>query len=139
MGLNPCFSGRWSLTLIKGQVNGSIWSRLNPCFSGRWSLTRCKDERVTPQCAVLILVLVEDGLWQAIEALKNAPAASLNPCFSGRWSLTFVTPWGMKKLYIVLILVLVEDGLWQHPIKIAVRQRLMWKIARFLSKKVYLI
>ena len=35
---------------------------LNPCFSGRWSLTWHYEPSVVPVELVLILVLVEDGL-----------------------------------------------------------------------------
>ena len=37
--LNPCFSGRWSLTLVEQLKQVLITCCLNPCFSGRWSLT----------------------------------------------------------------------------------------------------
>ncbi len=35
---------------------------LNPCFSGRWSLTATDADPDGSQICVLILVLVEDGL-----------------------------------------------------------------------------
>ena len=35
---------------------------LNPCFSGRWSLTNDACQAYKTQNTVLILVLVEDGL-----------------------------------------------------------------------------
>ena len=51
---------------------------------------RIEEERNRIDNTVLILVLVEDGLWQA-------------------WDESIV-----DKIYDVLILVLVEDGLWQQ-------------------------
>ena len=38
--LNPCFSGRWSLTLAQLSYLLNLLIGLNPCFSGRWSLTQ---------------------------------------------------------------------------------------------------
>ena len=109
--LNPCFSGRWSLThrlamrrkeivLILVLVEDGLWrpwgqpwlrrwiSRLNPCFSGRWSLTFLGSNRKSWKPEVLILVLMEDGLWRIIPIVMNTSV-------------------------MVLILVLMEDGLWQ--------------------------
>ena len=37
---------------------------------------------------VLILVLMEDGLWQMYHSEFYNQDISLNPCFNGRWSLT---------------------------------------------------
>ena len=63
---------------------------LNPCFSGRWSLTNMSIFVKNQSGAVLILVLVEDGLWQLwYRFIIKLIAKSLNPCFSGRWSLTY--------------------------------------------------
>ena len=62
--LNPCFSGRWSLTQLAA-ADQAEHRGLNPCFSGRWSLT-------------------------ANENANAALAVGLNPCFSGRWSLTTI-------------------------------------------------
>ena len=62
VGLNPCFSGGWSRRLIRQRVSDEGILSLNPCFSGGWS----RRGILTPQGdladAVLILVLVEDGL-----------------------------------------------------------------------------
>jgi len=38
-GLNPCFSGLYSLTKNKISPKGSYFESLNPCFSGLYSLT----------------------------------------------------------------------------------------------------
>ena len=59
--LNPCFSGRWSLTSLCKMIAHDGLS-LNPCFNGRWSLTTPEDMVVAIATLVLILVLVEDGL-----------------------------------------------------------------------------
>ena len=86
IGLNPCFSGRWSAS-IKDNVDLKEYaSSLNPCFSGRWSA------RATGIRASVI-------------------RASLNPCFSGRWSARSKKSCGQIYKELVLILVLVEDGL----------------------------
>ena len=61
-GLNPCFSGRWSLT-SHWMKNLSVCS-LNPCFNGRWSLPLLMHVFIGPE------------------------TSGLNPCFNGRWSLT---------------------------------------------------
>ena len=61
ISLNPCFNGRWSLTSTSEQY-GESYIGLNPCFNGRWSLTFSK-EILSVKGLVLILVLMEDGLW----------------------------------------------------------------------------
>ncbi len=45
---------------------------LNPCFSGRWSRTLAVGASVDLHNAVLILVLVEDGLGQKIHDAQRA-------------------------------------------------------------------
>ena len=60
-GLNPYFSGRWSVSLGSAN-NGDFWSSLNPYFSGRWSVSLAKKQ------------------------FYAVPTRSLNPYFSGRWS-----------------------------------------------------
>ncbi len=62
-GLNPCSSGRWSRSNMDMYPETSFRG-LNPCSSGRWSrrpARRCLTQTVG---AVLILVLVEDGLGE---------------------------------------------------------------------------
>ena len=59
---------------------------LNPCFNGRWSRT-AKFEQSMSLIRVLILVLMEDGLGQALRMAKKSSKG------------------------FVLILVLMEDGL----------------------------
>ena len=85
--LNPCSNGIWSLTVHGGMPEDNRQIRLNPCSNGIWSLTK-----ITPPCSklntglnpcsngiwsltlyqisyqywvndVLILVLMEYGLW----------------------------------------------------------------------------
>ena len=63
------------------------WRCLNPCFNGRWSASVSKGASYVSENAVLILVLMEDGLREL-----NNKIMSL-----------------LKK--VVLILVLMEDGL----------------------------
>ena len=36
-GLNPCFNGRYSQSLMRYQNTGRMLSGLNPCFNGRYS------------------------------------------------------------------------------------------------------
>ncbi len=65
--------------------------------------------------AVLILVLVEDGLGAMKMVNLRKRERSLNPCFSGGWSRS---RWGYYDTIVykgVLILVLVEDGLGERP------------------------
>ena len=60
---------------------------LNPCFSGGWSRRKLQEDIKETKAAVLILVLVEDGLGdlQAVtDDVQNYMC--LNPCFSGGWS-----------------------------------------------------
>ncbi len=87
--LNPCFNGRWSLTLMKMLLMIVTIISLNPCFNGRWSLTM-KANLFASCVQVLILVLMEDGLWQRGTKGESENYFGLNPCFNGRWSLTFV-------------------------------------------------
>ncbi len=87
-GLNPCFNGRWSLTCFFLVASDGAEIGLNPCFNGRWSLTLFLSMK-TDSFKVLILVLMEDGLWQLAEPRFPANLEKcLNPCFNGRWSLT---------------------------------------------------
>ena len=61
--------------------------------------------------AVLILVLVEDGLGGVIVSNIDTLKGGLNPCFSGGWSRRPIDVAISAKTEAVLILVLVEDGL----------------------------
>ena len=60
---------------------------------------------------VLILVLMEYGLWLRSYFLRNIVKMRLNPCSNGIWSLTRA-PLRLALLCWVLILVLMEYGLW---------------------------
>ena len=142
-GLNPCSNGIWSLTqLITLQRNPSAVC-LNPCSNGIWSLTQSACVQLFPLWYVLILVLMEYGLWQSklsgesnessvlilvlmeyglwpnCQTTLTAGRRCLNPCSNGIWSLT---P-GKKRLeaqfHFVLILVLMEYGLWRIMIWIS--------------------
>ena len=67
--------------------------------------------QVSMGAAVLILVVVDDGLVPAINASKTIDAViSLNPCCSGRWSRTDGS-YDALDCSQVLILVVVDDGL----------------------------
>ena len=94
--LNPCSNGIWSLTLktITMVIRNNS---LNPCSNGIWSLTILAGTRIVVSRSVLILVLMEYGLWR----LRNIPvdymSKGLNPCSNGIWSLTRLQPpkgWG---------------------------------------------
>ena len=85
--LNPCSSGRYTLTNRWTISTWFFYKSLNPCSSGRYTLTARKDG-IYKKLRVLILVLAVDILWH-IFSLKNAKKA--------RW---------------VLILVLAVDILW---------------------------
>ena len=54
-GLNPCLSGRWSLTYQQKLYHNNI-TGLNPCLSGRWSLTPKQPAKAATAHKVLILV-----------------------------------------------------------------------------------
>ena len=84
--LNPCSNGIWSLT-HKGVTMRIHIDGLNPCSNGIWSLT---DENGIDKTffAVLILVLMEYGLWLFDKTEKNNVQNCLNPCSNGIWSLT---------------------------------------------------
>ena len=92
---------------------GVFWppTRLNPCSNGIWSLT------TAPKCfpgllTVLILVLMEYGLWPSPKFATIAGQLRLNPCSNGIWSLT-VCHHEHELVHAVLILVLMEYGLWR--------------------------
>ena len=60
--LNPCSNGIWSLT---GTCTSNPFPQdsLNPCSNGIWSLTN-NENRIDGDRVVLILVLMEYGLWR---------------------------------------------------------------------------
>ena len=60
---------------------------------------------------VLILVLMEYGLWRIQHRLYGGGVMGLNPCSNGIWSLTRYYSWSTSGRW-VLILVLMEYGLW---------------------------
>ena len=83
--LNPCYSGRWTLRMVVHQLslpfkglNPCYFGRetlrkkivrmyagmgLNPCYFGRWTLS-CSSDPLRHVRTVLILVILEDGLWE---------------------------------------------------------------------------
>ena len=88
VGLNPCSNGIWSLTEEIMNTNREMEAGLNPCSNGIWSLT-VSVGYFLPSSMVLILVLMEYGLWPG--GARRPPAViprSLNPCSNGIWSLT---------------------------------------------------
>ena len=89
-GLNPCCDGRWSLTGIATNSWTATLTGLNPCCDGRWSLTGFSFELKFNNIYVLILVVMEDGLWQVVSVRWWTQKKSLNPCCDGRWSLTML-------------------------------------------------
>ena len=115
--LNPCSNGIWSLTK-GGSIMNNDWTCLNPCSNGIWSLTHCEGTgSYDPVCLnpcsngiwsltlskvhyhfryiVLILVLMEYGLWLPSQLTQQLSGGGLNPCSNGIWSLTHQSycPW----------------------------------------------
>jgi len=84
-GLNPCSNGRWSLRPLGTKVR-IAHDGLNPCSNGRWSLSHEKIGNNKLDAAVLILVLMADGLWEQVRS-TSLVRWCLNPCSNGRWSL----------------------------------------------------
>ena len=85
--LNPCSNGIWSLTNVIEDIRRSYKS-LNPCSNGIWSLTGCRQPEGTYAFCVLILVLMEYGLWPRSRPRESRSLGSRNPCSNGIWSLT---------------------------------------------------
>ena len=67
--LNPCSNGIWSLTLRTFQESISHLC-LNPCSNGIWSLTPLSSVQGCRK-SVLILVLMEYGLWRSAESTSE--------------------------------------------------------------------
>ena len=61
--LNPCSNGIWSLAWGKRGRGNHDTSSLNPCSNGIWSLTKNCYTSSKLTSPVLILVLMEYGLW----------------------------------------------------------------------------
>ena len=135
--LNPCSNGIWSLT-GRQSCKWMTSMCLNPCSNGIWSLTsnrRCcppsqwtvlilvlmeyglwqkRSERWELRATVLILVLMEYGLWLDMLDSTEIKTSGLNPCSNGIWSLTWDGAALFKLITRVLILVLMEYGLWRE-------------------------
>ena len=60
--------------------------------------------------AVLILVVVDDGLVLKVLIKNRRTILCLNPCCSGRWSRTAIIK-ALRELNFVLILVVVDNGI----------------------------
>ena len=159
--LNPCCNGRWSLTMWGQSECKYLIISLNPCCNGRWSLTSIWIKTPSHSILVLILVVMEDGLWR-VRVPRKKVVLCLNPCCNGRWSLTHVSNegnafaclnpccngrWSLTKTptqvktAIVLILVVMEDGLWHSNYERAQRVSLnpccngRWSLTRFAEKR----
>ena len=87
------------------------WCCLNPCSNGIWSLTKLLSRSSPVTRTVLILVLMEYGLWLRESSSEFFLRPRLNPCSNGIWSLT-VGLFEIRDDWSVLILVLMEYGLW---------------------------
>ena len=89
------------------------------------------------QCSssVLILIWMEDGLWQDENKNYCIHKEGLNPCFNGRWSLIRI--WKKSDMTVpheVLILVLMEDGLWYWRNSCQVNSCLTWVLILVLME-----
>ena len=88
--LNPCFNGWRFRSPSRFTPSYRCSTRgLNPCCDGMWSLTPSRRRDCSMHAGVLILVVMEDGLWQP-KSHKQAQLEKwcLNPCCNGRWSLS---------------------------------------------------
>ena len=85
---------------------------LNPCSNGIWSLTLTSVSRWLGRSQVLILVLMEYGLWQCGQ---NHNRGSVNVLILVLMEYGLWLPKDMKNIRAarVLILVLMEYGLWR--------------------------
>ena len=103
--LLQCFS--WSFRRHR-QLTG-----LNPCSNGIWSLTYAWTKNSVIRWRVLILVLMEYGLWHGSDGAQPLHAQVLILVLMEyglwRWSLLCIV-----SLVLVLILVLMEYGLWHE-------------------------
>ena len=85
--LNPCSNGIWSLTSPRSAPSASSRDVLILVLMeyGLWpGALLCPEGN---QC-VLILVLMEYGLWPGDAKADNSNLPGLNPCSNGIWSLT---------------------------------------------------
>ena len=87
--LNPCCNGRCSLRRWEYQGAWRCFKCLNPCCNGRCSLRQQGNEKTKDFNRVLILVVMEDALWE----VTQSPKAIIKE---------------------VLILVVMEDALWEY-------------------------
>ena len=85
-GLNPCSNGIWSLTWVRVNRTSDVKVVLILVLM-EYGLWLPGYDRRKNQFMVLILVLMEYGLWQFVVWI-NSLIISLNPCSNGIWSLT---------------------------------------------------
>ena len=111
-GLNPCFNGICSLTVLDWESFTGNRFCLNPCFNGICSLTWGNSCLRDCRSGVLILVLMEYALWPD----NGATDVTVKPVLI--LVLMEYALWRLKGLMaknirlIVLILVLMEYALW---------------------------
>ena len=87
-GLNPYCSGQWSRTINDDKRAETALKSLNPYCSGQWSSTCLSLQIPVALSAVLILVVVDNGLVPVSLSELQRRRVSLNPCCSGQWSST---------------------------------------------------
>ena len=91
-------------------VRTTVVSSLNPCSNGIWSLTQVPSSLSTP-FSVLILVLMEYGLWQT-EFRRLVSMGKVLILVLMEYGLWQVVECLLDGRHGVLILVLMEYGLW---------------------------
>jgi hypothetical protein len=70
---------------------------------------------------VLILVVMDDGLWDGFVSLGTNIYMTSYPCCNGWWSHRDGSKIVGANIYAdVLILVVMDDGLWEHNSKMAI-------------------
>ena len=75
-----------------------------------WENERQAEGKV---CRVLILILMEDTLWEPVVCWLEVCFCSLNPYSNGRYSMG-VRNSKLYESFSVLILILMEDTLWAY-------------------------
>ena len=86
--LNPCFTGIYSLSRVSATIVRHLLYSLNPCFTGIYSLRQLWKPSCVRYWRVLILVLLEYTLWAFVNVLQMRNISGLNPCFTGIYSLS---------------------------------------------------
>ena len=79
-------------------------------------LVLCNEVKYgTSDFAVLILIIVDNGLIPKIRQNMSELSCCINPCCSGQWSRTHSSQYDDWTACTVLILIVVEDGLVPIP------------------------